>query len=126
MKGRPLIPFAFIALLGIVLMVVFSAIGQQDRAGRDEEGEEPPEVPEITDAIEYGQGIVEQSCIGCHANDLGGTASAPAINNLDGQLSQDEIVDIVTNGQEAMPSFGDELHPDEIDAIAEYLLSISE
>ncbi|GAF11988.1 cytochrome c551 [Bacillus sp. JCM 19046] len=126
MKGRPLIPFAFIALLGIVLMVVFSAIGQQERAGRDEEGEEAPEAPEITDAIEYGQGIVEQSCISCHANDLGGTDIAPAINNLSGQLSEDEIVDIVTNGQGGMPEFGSSLHPDEIDAIAEYLLSLSE
>ncbi|MFS0786295.1 cytochrome c [Shouchella sp. 1P09AA] len=123
MKGRPLIPFAIIALLGIVLMVAMSAIGVDQRASMDEEEEEPVE---IGDPVEYGQGIVESSCISCHANDLGGTASAPAINDLEGELSHDEIVDIVTNGQGNMPAFGSSLQPEEIDAVADYLLSLSE
>ncbi|WP_078391376.1 c-type cytochrome [Shouchella patagoniensis] len=122
MKGRPLIPFAIIAFLGILLMVAFSTIGLQQRANMDEEGDEPIV---IDDPVEYGQGLVESSCLSCHANDLSGTASAPAINNLD--LSHDEIVNVVSNGQgEGMPSFSGNFEPEEIDAIAEYLLSLTE
>jgi cytochrome c550 len=127
MKGRPLIPFAIIALLGVVLMVALSAVGNHMRNVAEEGGEGAQEEVVIDDPIEYGETVVSQSCIACHANDLSGTGNAPAINNLEGRLSHEEIVEIVTNGLDGgMPAFGGQLQENEIEAVAEYLLDASQ
>ncbi|BAB05097.1 cytochrome c [Halalkalibacterium halodurans] len=123
MKGRPLLPFAIIAVVGILLMISISIIGLNQRAAMDEEGEgaDTEEVVEFDDPVEAGEQIVNQSCIGCHGGDLSGGAG-PALTGLEGKYSAEEIADIVQNGKGAMPAMP---HDDaEADAIAQYLLSI--
>ncbi|MED3648249.1 cytochrome c [Halalkalibacterium halodurans] len=123
MKGRPLLPFAIIAVVGILLMISISIIGLNQRAAMDEEGEgaDTEEVVEFDDPVEAGEQIVNQSCIGCHGGDLSG-GSGPALTGLEGKYSAEEIADIVQNGKGAMPAMP---HDDaEADAIAQYLLSI--
>ncbi|ERN54772.1 cytochrome c [Alkalihalophilus marmarensis] len=123
MKGRPLLPFAIIAIVGIVVMISLSFIGlnQREAMQADEEGEE--EVTEIEDPVVAGEELVQASCIGCHGGDLSGGAG-PALTSLEGQYTQEEITDIVVNGIGSMPSVND--NEVEADAIAQYLLSISE
>ncbi|MEC2070487.1 cytochrome c550 [Alkalihalophilus marmarensis] len=123
MKGRPLLPFAIIAIVGIVVMISLSFIGlnQREAMQADEEGEE--EVTEIEDPVAAGEELVQASCIGCHGGDLSGGAG-PALTSLEGQYTQEEITDIVVNGIGSMPSVND--NEVEADAIAQYLLSISE
>ncbi|ADC50799.1 cytochrome c551 [Alkalihalophilus pseudofirmus OF4] len=123
MKGRPLLPFAIIAIVGIVVMISLSFIGlnQREAMQADEEGEE--EVTEIEDPVAAGEELVQTSCIGCHGGDLSGGAG-PALTSLEGQYTQEEITDIVVNGIGSMPSVND--NEVEADAIAQYLLSISE
>lgn len=123
MKGRPLLPFAIIAILGIVVMISLSFIGlnQREAMQADEEGEE--EVTEIEDPVAAGEELAQASCIGCHGGDLGGGAG-PALTSLEGQYSQEEITDIIVNGYGSMPAVND--NEVEADAIAQYLLSISE
>ncbi|MBU8905682.1 cytochrome c550 [Desertibacillus haloalkaliphilus] len=124
MKGKPLVPFAVTAVLGILLMIVLSLVGLNHQATLEEgDGEEVEEVVEFDDPIQAGEDLVNQSCISCHGNDLTGV-SGPAINALEGQYSEDEIADIVLNGIGGMPAMP---HNEvEAEAIATYLLSISE
>ncbi|MCM2677835.1 c-type cytochrome [Alkalicoccobacillus plakortidis] len=125
MKGSPLIPFALIALIGIVLMAVMSAYGVNERNAQEAEengaGEEEP--VEIDDPIVAGEELSQQSCINCHGGDLAGGSVGPAINGLD--LSVEEISDIIQNGYGSMPA-QTQYSAEEADAISEYLLSISE
>ncbi|WP_088102501.1 cytochrome c550 [Halalkalibacter urbisdiaboli] len=122
MKGRPLVPFAITAIIGILLMISLSFVGLDQRAEMNaDETEEVPE--EHEDPIAAGEEIAGKSCIGCHGGDLGG-ASGPALTALEGKYDHDEIVGIIQNGQGAMPATG--LNDVDADAVAQYLLSISE
>lgn len=122
MKGRPLVPFAITAIIGILLMISLSFVGLNQRAEMNsDETEEAPEAYE--DPIAAGQEIAGSSCIGCHGGDLGGSAG-PALTALEGKYSHEEIVGIIQNGQGAMPATG--LNDVDADAVAQYLLSISE
>lgn len=47
--------------------------------------------------------ITQQSCIGCHGQNLGG-GSAPPLTEVGAKYSKDEIKDILMNGQGRMPS----------------------
>jgi cytochrome c551 len=46
--------------------------------------------------------ITQQSCIGCHGQNLGG-GSAPPLTEVGAKYSKDEIKDIIINGQGGMP-----------------------
>ncbi|WP_017728371.1 cytochrome c550 [Halalkalibacterium ligniniphilum] len=122
MKGRPLLPFAIIAIIGILVMISLSFVGLNQRAEMNSE-ETEEEVTEIEDPIAAGEQMVQASCIGCHGGDLSGGAG-PALTSLEGKYSQEEIADIVMKGMGGMPPVND--NEVEADAIAQYLLSISE
>jgi cytochrome c550 len=122
MKGKPLVPFAITAIIGILLMISLSFVGLNQRAEMNtDETEEAP--VDIEDPIAAGQEIAGQSCIGCHGNDLSGSMG-PALTSLEGTYTQEEIAGIIVNGQGSMPATG--LGEAEADAVAQYLLSISE
>ncbi|MDT8861769.1 cytochrome c [Alkalihalobacillus sp. MEB130] len=124
MKGRPLLPFAITAIVGILLMVALSFVGLDQRAQMNADPEEAEEVEEFDDPVTAGQELAQQSCIGCHGGDLGG-ASGPALTALDGKYSVEEIADIITGGYGTMPAITN-LNDVEADAIAQYLLAESE
>nr|P82599.1 RecName: Full=Cytochrome c-553; AltName: Full=Cytochrome c553 [Sporosarcina pasteurii] len=48
------------------------------------------------------EAVVQQKCISCHGGDLTG-ASAPAIDKAGANYSEEEILDIILNGQGGMP-----------------------
>ncbi|MCT2537586.1 cytochrome c [Aquibacillus koreensis] len=93
MKRNPVIPFAIIAVLGILTMIVLSIVGldqqdqiaQEDGTGGEEEVIQDPEV------------LIE-SCISCHGSDLGGN-NGPSLQNVGSDYSVDEIQDIIINGK---------------------------
>ncbi len=125
MKGRPLLPFAITAILGILLMVVLSFVGLDQRAEMNaDDTDETEEVTEFDDPVTAGQELAQQSCIGCHGGDLSGGAG-PALTGLDGKYSVEEIADIITGGIGSMPAVSN-LNDVEADAIAQYLLAESE
>jgi cytochrome c550 len=126
MKGRPLLPFAVTAIIGILLMVVLSFVGLDQRAemNADDADEAEEEVTEFDDPVAAGQELAQQSCIGCHGGDLSGGAG-PALTALDGKYSVEEIADIITGGTGNMPPVSN-LNDVEADAIAQYLLAESE
>ncbi|OLO38905.1 cytochrome C551 [Alkalihalophilus pseudofirmus] len=124
MKGRPLFPFAIIAIAGILLMLVLSFQGLL--ASQADEGEAEEEIV-IEDPIAAGEELVQRSCISCHGQDLQGLASNPAINALEGKFTEEEIVQIIFGQYEgvSMPAMSN-LQQVEAEAIATYLISISE
>ncbi|WP_209123025.1 cytochrome c [Alkalihalobacillus sp. BA299] len=125
MKGRPLFPFAVIAIAGILLMLALSFQGLLT-SHADEEAEVEEEVV-IDDPIAAGEELVQKSCIACHGQDLSGLGGNPAINALEGKYTEEEIVKIIfgQNPDVSMPPLSN-LHQAEAEAIATYLLSISE
>ncbi len=124
MKGRPLLPFAITAIIGILLMVSLSFVGLNQRAEMNADETETEEVTEFENPVEAGEGLAQQSCIACHGGDLSGGAG-PALTSLEGVHTAEEIVGIIQNGQGNMPAISN-LNEVEADAIAQYLLSISE
>ncbi|MGN8645505.1 cytochrome c550 [Gracilibacillus sp. HCP3S3_G5_1] len=112
MKKNPIIPFALIAVLGILAMIILSVVGlnEQERiATGGEEGETTEADPEA----------LIQSCIGCHGGDLEG-GSGPALNDVHERLDVAEIEDIIINGTDGgMP--GGLVSNEEAAVLAEWL-----
>ncbi|HHY21552.1 MAG TPA: cytochrome c [Bacilli bacterium] len=121
MKGSPLMPFLLTAILGILLMLAMSFYGLNQKQAA-EAGEVEEEVTEIEDPIAAGEEFVQKSCIGCHGNELQG-ASGPALDALNGKLSEEEIVEVITKGRGGMPAMP--YNDVEAQAIATYLLDVS-
>lgn len=120
MKGRPLVPFAVTAIIGILLMVSLSLVGLDQRAEMNADPDEAGEAVEIDDPVAAGEELAMKSCIGCHGGDLTG-GMGPDLTGLEGKYTAEEIADIVQNGKGSMPGVvGD---PAEADAIAQFLLA---
>ncbi|QDP40631.1 cytochrome c550 [Radiobacillus deserti] len=96
MKKNPVIPYALIAVLGILAMIVLSFVGldQQDEianSGEQTEGEATASDPEA---------VFQNTCAGCHGADLsGGAGGAPSLQEVGSKYSQEEIQDIIMNGK---------------------------
>ena len=125
MKKNPVIPYALIAVLGIVLVIVISVVGinQREAIEGDDEGEETEE--QSNDDGEEGGGetddpeaIFQDTCATCHGDDLSGDMG-PNLQEVGSRHSEDEIKDIVMNGKGQMPS--GLVEEDQADALAEWL-----
>ncbi len=114
MKKNPIIPFALIAVLGILAMIILSVVGlnEQERiaTGGDGEGETTEADPEA----------LIQSCIGCHGGDLEG-GSGPSLNDVHERLSVDEIESMIINGSENGNMPGGLVTNEEAAVLAEWL-----
>ncbi len=114
MKKNPIIPFALIAVLGILAMIILSVVGlnEQERiaTGGDGEGETTEADPEA----------LIQSCIGCHGGDLEG-GSGPSLNDVHERLSVEEIESMIINGSENGNMPGGLVTNEEAAVLAEWL-----
>ena len=68
-----------------------------------------------------GKSIFTANCGSCHALSDAGTAGAVGPNLDESRPSTELVVDRVTNGQGAMPSFKDSLDADQIQAVSDYV-----
>lgn len=68
-----------------------------------------------------GKTIFATSCGSCHTLSDAGTTGAVGPNLDESRPSKDLVVDRVTNGQGAMPSFKDSLDAQQIEAVADYV-----
>lgn len=85
------------AMFGAVL--VLGACG----GGDDKTKEDAPADTGSTDvAAVDGEAVVNKSCVSCHGGNLEG-ASAPAIDKAGATHSEEELYDIIINGQGGMP-----------------------
>ncbi|MRH43098.1 cytochrome c [Aquibacillus halophilus] len=118
MKRNPVIPYAIIAVLGILTMIVLSIVGlnqQQQIEQAAENGGEQTEEGQVMEPEE-----IAQSCIGCHGGDLAG-GSAPGLQNVGSKYTQEEIHDIIINGIEGTAMPGGLVTGEEAEALAAWL-----
>jgi mono/diheme cytochrome c family protein len=126
MNRNPVIPFATIALMGLLLVIIIGFVGADQRDNIAEEGEEA-QTEEGADEEDSQEGqttddpsaVYETNCASCHGADLSGGAG-PELVEVGNRMSEDEIFDIIMNGQGAMP--GGLVSEEEADAITTWLL----
>ena len=84
MKRNPLIPFALIAALGIIVMFVFSfqGLNKSKELADAKNGGKPAQT------ASKPEDIVKQSCTSCHGDQLQG-AVGPNLQKIGGKLSKD-------------------------------------
>ena len=68
-----------------------------------------------------GKSIFTANCGSCHTLSDAGTSGAVGPNLDESKPATELVVDRVTNGQGAMPSFEDSLDADQIQAVADYV-----
>lgn len=104
---------AGLALTGLVFVLAVSAMPSHAKTESDH------------GRVEHGHELFESSaCGGCHTlKDAGATGEVGPSLDGDPNLSEALIVSRVTNGQGAMPAFGDQLNEDEIADIAAYVMA---
>jgi mono/diheme cytochrome c family protein len=141
---------SFIALTVVLFLGAMTAVfvlAKEDEAEAEahdgavatetlEEGEEGPagttaETPTETgetgqqpagDAAAGKEVFASAGCGGCHVLEDAGTSGAVGPNLDESQPSHELVVDRVTNGQGAMPAFGDQLSDEEIQNVAAYVV----
>lgn len=65
----------------------------------------------------------KKNCKLCHGNDGDrGLSDAPMLSKS--VLEREKIIEMVRNGKNVMPAFGDKLNNEEIEAVADYALSL--
>lgn len=109
-----------------LMAMLFGATLILGACGGGEETTEPEETPadsggEETASIDAEQ-VVQQNCISCHGENLEGAGNFPALNDVGSRLSQEEILSVIENGQNAMPA--DIIEGEEATAVAEYLANM--
>ncbi|WP_379966208.1 cytochrome c550 [Ectobacillus sp. sgz5001026] len=99
MKGNPLLPYAFLAIIGIALMLIFSfqGIKQEKELTAAQTGGAAPQ------AAANPEEIVKQTCTSCHGANLEGSVG-PNLQKIGSKYSQDEIKAILMNGRGNMPA----------------------
>lgn len=108
MKKNAAVPYAIIATLGILAIIIISfvGVGQRDDIQEAEQGEDEEETTEETEEGETSEDpeeIFESNCASCHGDDLSGDVG-PDLTNVGSDHSEDEIEDIIINGQGEMPA----------------------
>lgn len=68
-----------------------------------------------------GKSIFTANCGSCHTLSDAGTSGAVGPNLDDAAPAKATVVEVVTNGRGAMPSFSDSLDEQQIDAVADYV-----
>ncbi|MGM9987884.1 MAG: cytochrome c550 [Bacillaceae bacterium] len=114
MKKNPLIPFALIAFIGIVMMVILSYQGlhKADQLAKEKDK------PKAT-ASAKPEDIVNGSCTSCHGGNLEG-GMGPKLSDVGSRLNADQIKDVLMNGKGSGMPAG--LVPaDQVDKVAKWL-----
>ncbi len=94
MKRNPLVPFAVIAIIAVLAMVILSFQGHNK--GAELANGENQMKNAVADA--KPEEIVKQTCISCHGENLEG-AVGPDLTKIGSRYSAKEIQDILLNGK---------------------------
>ena len=76
-----------------------------------------------------GASVFADKCAGCHKPDGSGGFGPSLLDNVwlgqEGEITEDRLEDIVSKGTgKGMPTFGDILSPDELDAVVSYVMGL--
>jgi mono/diheme cytochrome c family protein len=67
--------------------------------------------------------FAEAGCGGCHTLEAAGTSGSVGPNLDDSKPPKELVIERVTNGQGAMPPFKDKYSPEQIEAVADYVVA---
>ncbi|MGH2786018.1 MAG: c-type cytochrome [Actinomycetota bacterium] len=113
---------AYVAIAGLglgSLLLIGNLVGANNLPG------EPQSKPTSTDGRTI---FVQANCAGCHGLDGRGSRGPSLVSGGAASLTLDEIVARVNNGKRlaGMPKFEGFLTPEQIRAVAEYVVSLRE
>ncbi|GGJ83251.1 cytochrome c [Lentibacillus kapialis] len=135
MGKNAVIPYALIAGIGILLVIVVSFVGlnQQEAIQDEENGEKQSEQQEGQsgddgggessgggETAANGEKVFKNNCASCHGQDLSG-GMGPALKTVGSKYSKDEIKQIIADGfpDAGMPP--GVVEGEDADAVAEWL-----
>ncbi|WP_174730209.1 cytochrome c550 [Mesobacillus harenae] len=120
MNRNPIIPFVLIMVFGIGLMFLLSFKGLGDAKEIAEQEEGGTEATEEV-ASDNPEEIYQQTCASCHGNQYEG-GFGPKLDDVGSRLSQEELKEILVNGQGTGMPGG--LVPGKEDLMAEWLAGL--
>lgn len=104
MKRNPIIPFAIIAIIGVLAVVIISFIGVDQRSDRQVAEDGGTDQTENTGEVSTDpEEIFQANCSACHGADLSG-GMGPNLTTIGSKHSAEEIVTIIHNGTGQMPA----------------------
>lgn len=115
MGRKLLLPYAIIAVLGVLIVIAVSFVGANQR-----DAIENPEEAEENAVVLEPEEIYKKSCANCHGGDLT-DGSAPALNDVGNRLSEDEIKDVIMKGRPDKGMPGGLVGAEEAGSLAEWL-----
>ena len=124
MGRNPIVPYILIFALGIGLIFFMSLYGLEQKeeiASQSEDGKTEETAPPGDTAEFDAEAVAQGKCIGCHGGDLTGGMGPGLVGT---KLSKDELKDIVLNGTDGGMPAGLIKDDAELDAMADYILSL--
>ncbi|WP_059105127.1 menaquinol-cytochrome c reductase cytochrome b/c subunit [Shouchella shacheensis] len=113
-------------MLGVisVIFLTWESVDQHDWEVAAQQGQLTEEAEIDMEAEGYEIYSQQQSCIGCHGDQMTGGSAGP--NLLETEKSPEEVIEIVENGQGAMPGGEFEGSDEELQILAEYIANHGE
>ncbi|RNF38188.1 cytochrome c551 [Planococcus salinus] len=104
---------------GSALLLGACGGGEETTEPADEAPVENPGGEEAEESTVDAEAVVNQNCTSCHGENLEGAGNFPALNDVGSRLSEEEIREIIDEGQGSMPP--DIIEGEEADAVAQWL-----
>ena len=119
---NPIVPFLLIFSLGIGLIFFMSLYGIEQK--EEIAGGTDGDTTEETDVADFDPEVALGQCISCHGGDLTGGMGGAAPGLVATELSKGELVDIIQNGVPGTVMPGGLVPDDQVDQLADYILSL--
>lgn len=116
---RPIATSMMMLALIATIYLTWESVDQHDWEAAAEQGAIVEEADINTEAEGYEIYLSQASCIGCHGDTMTGGAGGPSL--LDTEKNPEEVIEIITNGQGAMPAGLFEGSEEELQILAEYI-----
>ncbi|MFF2754863.1 PQQ-binding-like beta-propeller repeat protein [Psychrobacillus sp. NPDC058041] len=82
------------------------------------------EVTTVSANPDKGIAVYDANCLACHGNQGANGHNGPNLQDSKIAENKEAIIERITNGKSAMPSFKDTLTEEEMEAVADYVLTI--
>lgn len=98
---KNILPFGIIAIVGVLAAIIVFYVGVDQRKDMQQAEENGGEA-ENEESVDAGEEVFQNNCATCHGDDLSGD-SGPDLTKVGSEMSEDDIHDIIENGQGSMP-----------------------